>query len=76
MTSVRSSRRRNRRLRGRHRGFLRRRYRATGTSGPGLALKVEGLGLAVMTELPMVIFDVQRAGPSTGMRRRPNSLIC
>jgi 2-oxoglutarate ferredoxin oxidoreductase subunit alpha len=39
----------------------------TGTSGPGLALKVEGLGLAVMTELPMVIFDVQRAGPSTGM---------
>src|SRR5208337_2243732 len=40
---------------------------ATGTSGPGLALKVEGLGLAVMTELPMVIFDVQRAGPSTGM---------
>ncbi len=40
---------------------------ATGTSGPGLALKVEGLGLAVMTELPMVVFDVQRAGPSTGM---------
>ncbi|MEI8371641.1 MAG: 2-oxoacid:acceptor oxidoreductase subunit alpha [Planctomycetota bacterium] len=39
----------------------------TGTSGPGLALKVEGMGLAVMTELPMVIFDVQRAGPSTGM---------
>jgi 2-oxoglutarate/2-oxoacid ferredoxin oxidoreductase subunit alpha len=39
----------------------------TGTSGPGLALKTEGLGLAVMTELPMVIFDVQRAGPSTGM---------
>ena len=40
---------------------------ATGTSGPGLALKAEGLGLAVMTELPMVVFDVQRAGPSTGM---------
>jgi 2-oxoglutarate ferredoxin oxidoreductase subunit alpha len=40
---------------------------ATGTSGPGLALKTEGLGLAVMTELPMVVIDVQRAGPSTGM---------
>ncbi len=39
----------------------------TGTSGPGLALKTEGLGLAVMTELPMVVIDVQRAGPSTGM---------
>ena len=40
---------------------------ATGTSGPGLALKAEGLGLAVMTELPMVVINVQRAGPSTGM---------
>ena len=40
---------------------------ATGTSGPGLSLKVEGLGLAVMTELPLVVVDVQRAGPSTGM---------
>jgi 2-oxoglutarate ferredoxin oxidoreductase subunit alpha len=40
---------------------------ATGTSGPGLSLKSEGLGLAVMTELPMVVIDVQRAGPSTGM---------
>ena len=39
----------------------------TGTSGPGLSLKTEGLGLAVMTELPMVCIDVQRAGPSTGM---------
>lgn len=39
----------------------------TGTSGPGLSLKSEGLGLAVMTELPMVVIDVQRAGPSTGM---------
>lgn len=39
----------------------------TGTSGPGLALKSEALGLAVMTELPLVLFDVQRAGPSTGM---------
>jgi 2-oxoglutarate ferredoxin oxidoreductase subunit alpha len=40
---------------------------ATGTSGPGLSLKAEGLGLAVMTELPMVVVDVQRAGPSTGL---------
>lgn len=39
----------------------------TGTSGPGFALKQEGLGLAVMAELPLVIIDVQRAGPSTGM---------
>ena len=40
---------------------------ATATSGPGMALKGEAIGLAVMTELPLVIFDVQRAGPSTGM---------
>jgi 2-oxoglutarate ferredoxin oxidoreductase subunit alpha len=40
---------------------------ATGTSGPGLALKTEALGLAVMTELPVVVINVQRAGPSTGM---------
>ncbi len=39
----------------------------TGTSGPGLALKSEALGLAVMAELPLVVIDVQRAGPSTGM---------
>ena len=39
----------------------------TGTSGPGLALKSEAINLAVMTELPLVIVDVQRAGPSTGM---------
>ena len=39
----------------------------TGTSGPGLALKSEALNLAVMTELPIVVVDVQRAGPSTGM---------
>ncbi len=37
------------------------------TSGPGMALKAEGLNLAVMAELPIVIFDIQRAGPSTGM---------
>jgi 2-oxoglutarate ferredoxin oxidoreductase subunit alpha len=39
----------------------------TGTSGPGLALKSEALGLAVMTELPMIIVNVQRGGPSTGL---------
>lgn len=39
----------------------------TSTSGPGLDLKSEALGLAVMTELPLVVVDVQRAGPSTGM---------
>lgn len=39
----------------------------TNTSGPGLALKTEGIGLAVMTELPLVIIDVQRGGPSTGL---------
>lgn len=39
----------------------------TGTSGPGIALKGEALGLAVMTELPLVVINVQRAGPSTGM---------
>ena len=39
----------------------------TGTSGPGLALKSEALNLAVMTELPVVIVDVQRGGPSTGL---------
>ncbi len=40
---------------------------ATSTSGPGLALKSEALGLAVMAELPLVLIDVQRGGPSTGM---------
>jgi 2-oxoglutarate/2-oxoacid ferredoxin oxidoreductase subunit alpha len=39
----------------------------TGTSGPGLCLKSEGLNLAVMTELPVVVVDVQRGGPSTGL---------
>ncbi len=37
------------------------------TSGPGFVLKQEALGLAVMAELPVVVFDIQRAGPSTGM---------
>jgi 2-oxoglutarate ferredoxin oxidoreductase subunit alpha len=39
----------------------------TTTSGPGMALKTEAMGLAVMTELPLVIIDVQRGGPSTGL---------
>ena len=39
----------------------------TGSSGPGIALKAEAIGLAVMTELPVVIVDVQRGGPSTGL---------
>jgi 2-oxoglutarate ferredoxin oxidoreductase subunit alpha len=40
---------------------------ATSTSGPGLALKSEAIGLAVIAEIPLVVVDVQRAGPSTGM---------
>ena len=40
---------------------------ATNTSGPGLCLKSEALNLAVMTELPLVVIDVQRGGPSTGL---------
>ncbi|HXC48164.1 MAG TPA: 2-oxoacid:acceptor oxidoreductase subunit alpha [Candidatus Sulfotelmatobacter sp.] len=39
----------------------------TTTSGPGMALKTEAIGLAVMTELPIVICDIQRGGPSTGL---------
>jgi len=39
----------------------------TASSGPGIALKSEALGLAIMVELPLVVIDVQRAGPSTGM---------
>ena len=39
----------------------------TGTSGPGFALKQEGVALAVMAELPLVVLDVQRGGPSTGL---------
>ena len=39
----------------------------TTTSGPGIALKSEAIGLAVMTELPLVVIDVQRGGPSTGL---------
>jgi 2-oxoglutarate ferredoxin oxidoreductase subunit alpha len=43
----------------------------TATTGPGLSLQSETLGLAVMTELPCVIIDVQRAGPSIGMPSKP-----
>ena len=39
----------------------------TSTSGPGVALKTEAMGLAIMAELPLVVLNVQRAGPSTGM---------
>jgi len=42
-------------------------FASTGTSGPGMALKTEAIGLAVMTELPVVIVNVQRGGPSTGL---------
>jgi len=43
----------------------------TGTSGPGIALKNEALGLGLMVELPMVIINVQRGGPSTGLPTKP-----
>jgi len=43
----------------------------TTTSGPGMALKQEAIGLAIITELPLVIVDVQRAGPSTGLPTKP-----
>jgi 2-oxoglutarate ferredoxin oxidoreductase subunit alpha len=48
------------------------------TSGPGFVLKQEALGLAVMAELPIVVFDVQRAGPSTGMPTKAEQadLLC
>ncbi len=44
---------------------------ATNTSGPGLALKTEALGLAVILELPLVVINVQRGGPSTGLPTKP-----
>jgi 2-oxoglutarate ferredoxin oxidoreductase subunit alpha len=43
----------------------------TASAGPGLSLKTEALGLAVTAELPLVVIDVQRAGPSTGMPTKP-----
>ena len=52
------------------------RLAVTTTSGPGLALKSEALNLAVMTELPLVVVDVQRGGPSTGLptKNEPSDL--
>lgn len=44
---------------------------ATASAGPGIALKQEAIGLAVMTELPLVVIDVQRGGPSTGLPTKP-----
>ncbi|MCF8218282.1 MAG: 2-oxoacid:acceptor oxidoreductase subunit alpha [Bacteroidales bacterium] len=46
-------------------------FGVTTTSGPGLSLKSEAAGLAVMTELPLVIVDVQRGGPATGLPTKP-----
>ncbi|MCK5764615.1 MAG: 2-oxoacid:acceptor oxidoreductase subunit alpha, partial [Bacteroidales bacterium] len=46
-------------------------FAVTTTSGPGLALKSEAVGLAVITELPLVIVDVQRGGPATGLPTKP-----
>ena len=43
----------------------------TATSGPGMALKTEAMGLGVMTELPLVVIDMQRGGPSTGLPTKP-----
>src|SRR5947207_5084731 len=43
------------------------RVAVTGSSGPGITLKMEALGWAVMAEVPLVVIDVQRGGPSTGM---------
>ncbi len=45
----------------------------TSTSGPGLSLMMESVGYAAMTEAPIVIVDIQRAGPSTGQATRPGS---
>ncbi len=46
-------------------------FACTASSGPGIALKTEALNLAVVLELPMVVINVQRAGPSTGMPTKP-----
>ncbi len=43
----------------------------TASSGPGIALKSEAMGLAVMLELPLIVLDIQRAGPSTGLPTKP-----
>jgi 2-oxoglutarate ferredoxin oxidoreductase subunit alpha len=44
---------------------------ATASAGPGIALKAEGMGLAVVLELPLLVFNVQRGGPSTGLPTKP-----
>ena len=46
----------------------------TATSGPGFSLMQEGLGYAVMAEIPCVIVNVQRGGPSTGLQKAPPSV--
>src|SRR5258707_14363614 len=43
------------------------RVAVTGSSGPGISLKTEAIGWAVMAEIPLVVVDIQRGGPSTGM---------
>ena len=48
----------------------------TTTSGPGMALKAETMGLAVNLELPLLIIDIQRGGPSTGLPTRPSRPTC
>ena len=48
----------------------------TASSGPGIALKSEFLGLAVMTELPLVVINVQRGGPSTGLPTKTEQSDC
>ena len=48
----------------------------TTTSGPGMALKAEAMGLAVVLEIPLLIIDIQRGGPSTGFPPRPSRAIC
>ena len=58
---------RDRRHRRGHRRRLRGHLAVTTTSGPGMALKAEAMGLAVSLELPLLIIDVQRGGPSTGL---------
>ena len=48
----------------------------TTTSGPGMALKAETMGLAVNLELPLLIIDIQRGGPSTACPPRPSRPTC
>jgi 2-oxoglutarate ferredoxin oxidoreductase subunit alpha len=48
----------------------------TTTSGPGMALKAEAMGLAVMLEIPLIICNIQRGGPSTGYQQKQSRAIC